>query len=142
MMRQNISREVITFGVIGTIGFLVDGGLLTLLNSFLNLDLLTSRLCSFSGAVTVTWYLNRNYTFPDQTDDHALHEWTRYAALNGLGALLNLAIFFWLIFEFSALTIVPLVPLAIASLVAMAFNFLVSKYIAFRAVRMWREKTR
>jgi len=136
MMRQNISREVITFGVIGTIGFLVDGGLLTLLNSFLNFDLLTSRLCSFSVAVTVTWYLNRNYTFRDQTDEQALHEWTRYAVLNGLGALLNLAIFFWLIFEFSALTVVPLVPLAIAALVATAFNFLVSKYIAFKAVRM------
>jgi putative flippase GtrA len=134
-MRRNISREVITFGAIGTIGFLVDGGLLTLLHSLLDLDLLSSRLCSFSVAVTVTWYLNRSYTFPDQKDEQALHEWTRYAALNGLGALLNLAIFFWLIFEFRALAAVPLVPLAIASLVAMVFNFLVSKYIAFRAAR-------
>ena len=135
MMRRSISREVIAFGAIGTIGFLVDGGLLTLLNGFFNLDLLTSRLCSFSAAVTVTWYLNRNYTFPDQRDEQTLHEWTRYAALNGLGALLNLAIFFWLIFEFTALAAVPIVPLAIASLVAMAFNFLVSKYIAFKAMR-------
>jgi len=133
MTRRNISREVITFWAIGTIGFLVDGGLLTLLNSILNLDVLISRLCSFSVAVTVTWYLNRNYTFPDQRDEQALHEWTRYAALNGLGALLNLAIFFWLIFEFSALAAVPIVPFAIASLVALAFNFLVSKYIAFKA---------
>jgi len=132
MTRQPTTRQAISFGAIGAVGFLVDGGILTLLNSMLGLDLLSSRLCSFSVAVTVTWSLNRQHTFPDRKDKQALHEWMRYASLNGLGALLNLAIFFWLIFVFNTLATVPLVPLAIAAVVALTFNFLVSKYFAFR----------
>jgi putative flippase GtrA len=134
-MRQSISRQAVSFGAIGVIGFLVDGGILTLLNSVLAIDLLSARLCSFSIAVTVTWFLNREHTFPDRKDKRALHEWLRYAALNGLGALLNLGIFFWLIFHFDVLAAVPLVPLAIAAVVALVFNFLVSRRLAFRRYR-------
>lgn len=136
MMWRQISRQASSFVVIGGIGFAIDGGILTLLNSFLGLDLLSARLCSISVAVTATWYLNRQHTFSGQKDEQALREWTRYLVLNGLGALLNLAIFFWLIFRFDALTSVPLVPLAIAAVVALFFNFIGSKYIAFRGTHM------
>ncbi len=136
MMWREISRNASSFVVIGAIGFAVDGGILTLLNSFFGLDLLSARLGSFSVAVTVTWYLNRQHTFPGQKDKQILREWTRYLVVNGVGALLNLTIFFWLLFRFEALTTVPLVPLAIASIVAMFFNFFGSKYIAFRATHI------
>jgi putative flippase GtrA len=131
-MWQPTTRQAISFGAIGAVGFIVDGGILTLLNSVLAINLLSSRLCSFSIAVTVTWLLNRKLTFPDRKDKRAMHEWLRYAALNGLGALLNLVIFFWLIFVFKAFATVPLVPLAIAAVVALVFNFLVSRYFVFR----------
>lgn len=132
MTRLHLTRQIINFGAVGAVGFLVDGGILTLLNSLLGFGLLSSRMCSFSVAVTVTWALNRQHTFPDRKDKQALHEWMRYTALNGVGALLNLAIFFWLVFVFNALAKIPLVPLAIAAAIALVFNFLVSKYFAFR----------
>jgi len=134
-MKFMVSRQFISFGFIGTIGFLVDGGILTLLNSLAGMGLVASRLCSFCVAVTVTWLLNRHLTFNDLKNERMLHEWTRYAALNGLGALLNLAIFIWLIFHFEMFAAFPLVPLAIASAIALGFNFTVSKYFVFQNSR-------
>ncbi|MEO8156438.1 MAG: GtrA family protein [Betaproteobacteria bacterium] len=132
MMWRQISQQASSFVVIGSIGFATDGGVLIFLNSLFGLDLLSARLFSFSVAVTLTWYLNRQHTFSGKKDKQVFREWARYVVVNGLGALLNLAIFFWLIFRFNALANSPLVPLAIASAVALFFNFFSSKYIAFR----------
>ena len=120
------------FVAIGAIGFMVDGGILTLLHSVFDLSLLHARLISFSIAVTITWYLNRQHTFSNSRDARAMNEWGRYAAVNTVGALLNLGIFLWLIFRFEALANWPIVPLAIAASIALVFNFLMSRSIAFR----------
>lgn len=135
MSLREQARQTLSFGVIGTIGFGVDGGILTLLHSLMGVALLPARLCSFAVAVTVTWSLNRRLTFPGGDDPGVLRQWLRYAAVNGVGALLNLGIFLWLVYRFETFATVPLVPLAIASLVAMVFNFLASKYFAFRQIR-------
>jgi putative flippase GtrA len=120
------------FVAVGAIGFLVDGGILTLLHSVFNLSLLQARLVSFSVAVSVTWYLNRQHTFSERRDSRAMNEWGRYAAVNAVGALLNLGIFLWLVYRFEAFANWPIVPLAIAASIALVFNFLASRKIAFR----------
>lgn len=131
-MIRSISRQAASFVVVGGMGFIVDGGILTLLNSVYEFELLPSRLVSFSVAVTVTWLLNRKRTFADRKDPRMVREWSRYAAVNSMGALLNLGIFFWLLHRFSTLNDAPLIPLAIAASVALVFNFLASRHVAFR----------
>ena len=130
-MRQTTRKQAVSFAMIGAIGFLVDGGVLTVLNSAFELDLFRSRLVSFSVAVTVTWALNRRQTFADRKDRRAAREWGRYVIANGLGALLNMAIFFWLVQHYAWAAGQPIVPLAIASTIALSFNFFASKYGAF-----------
>ena len=119
------------FAAIGAIGFMVDGGILMLLHSVFDFSLLHARLISFSVAVTITWYLNRKKTFSSR-DARAINEWGRYAAVNTIGALLNIGIFLWLIFRFETLANWPIVPLAIAASIVLVFNFLMSRSIAFR----------
>lgn len=119
------------FAIVGVIGFAVDGGILTLLNSGFGIDLLRARIASFSVAVTVTWILNRNRTFADRKDRRAAREWARYAVVNALGALLNMVIFFWLVQHFEWASSWPILPLAIAAGVALIFNFFASKHVAF-----------
>jgi putative flippase GtrA len=131
-MSQSILRQASRFVAVGCVGFVVDGGILTILNSIFGFALLQARLVSFSVAVTVTWILNRQQTFADRKDHRVVREWSRYAAVNALGALLNLGIFFWLLHQFKVLNNAPLVPLAIAALVALVFNFIASRQIAFR----------
>jgi putative flippase GtrA len=129
------ARQTLSFGAIGTIGFAVDAAVLTVLHSLLGLQLLPARICSFAVAVTVTWSLNRRLTFPGGKDPRRLRQWLRYALVNGLGALLNLGLFLWLVNRSQLFASVPLIPLAIASLTAMVFNFIASKYVAFRRVQ-------
>ncbi|MHB1937800.1 MAG: GtrA family protein [Acidobacteriaceae bacterium] len=125
-----LPREAGRFALIGAAGFGVDGGLLVGLHHE-GLALLPARLLSFSVAVTVTWALNRRYTFPTRRG-RALPEWRRYALVNGIGALLNLGGFFALLGRFPAWRATPLVPLALAAAVALVFNFWASRQIAFR----------
>lgn len=131
-MTQSNGRKIGNFATIGGIGFIVDGGILTLLNSVFEFDLLLSRLVSFSVAVTITWFLNRRKTFADRKDRRPAREWGRYAIVNSIGALLNMGIFFWLVHGYSSLAAMPLVPLAIAASIAFVFNFFASKHVAFR----------
>lgn len=128
-------RQAGSFAVIGGIGFVVDGGILTILNSLYGVNLLPARLVSFSAAVTTTWFLNRQRTFADSKDKKPVSEWGRYTAVNSIGSILNMGIFFWLIALYEALARVPLIPLGIAASVALVFNFLASKYIVFRRQR-------
>ena len=121
-----------TFLLLGATGFLVDGSLLVWLSQQLDMDLVRSRIISFSAAVSVTWLLNRRLTFPDHASRRKFSEWIRYFAVNGVGALLNLGVFLLLIEGYPALQAYPLVPLAVAALLALVFNFFASRSIAFR----------
>ncbi len=131
-MSADLAQQAGRFVVVGAIGFLVDGGILTVLHSIFDFSLLQARLVSFSGAVTMTWYLNRQHTFSDSKDARAVHEWGRYAVVNSIGAVLNLGIFLWLVYRFDALASWPIVPLAIAASIALIFNFFASRHLAFR----------
>ena len=131
-MTRPPSGQAAKFAVIGAIGFVVDGGVLSLLNGLFELDLIRSRLISFLIAVTVTWLLNRYHTFSERRDRRATREWGRYLARNGTGALLNMGIFFWLIYRFEWMTAWPIAALAVAAPIALVFNFLGSKHIAFQ----------
>ena len=128
----SLRAQAARFAIIGAIGFVFDGGILTVLNSVYGIDLFYARICSFSVAVTVTWFLNRQRTFANRKSDRAASEWGRYAIINGVGAVLNMGVFFWLIQQFNQLRDMPLVPLAIAASIALVFNFFASKHIAFR----------
>ena len=132
MKVDNTAWQAGNFVVVGAIGFCVDGSILTILNFAYGLDLVTSRLISFAAAVTVTWALNRQRTFANRAGPQPVREWGRYALVNGIGALLNMAIFFWLIAHVQLLAGTPLVPLAIAAGIALIFNFFASRHVAFR----------
>ena len=131
-MSAILVQQASRFLIVGAIGFLVDGGILTLLHSMFDFSLLQARLCSFSAAVTLTWYLNRQHTFAASKDVRYVHEWGRYAIVNSIGAVLNLGIFLWLVYRFTALANWPIIPLAIAASIALVFNFFASRHLAFR----------
>lgn len=132
-MPDVIVQQAGRFTIVGAIGFFVDGGILTILHSVFEFSLVEARLCSFATAVTVTWYLNRQHTFADRKDARAVHEWGRYVAVNSIGALLNLGIFLILAYRFTLFASWPIMPLAIASAIALFFNFFASRQLAFRS---------
>ena len=133
MISRATVREILSFGTIGFIGFISDAVLLSLLRWLCGFDLVTSRLCAFAVTITITWWLNRRLTF--RSDAAAPSEWLRFALVNGIGAFLNLGIFFWLVYRVDMLAETPLIALALAAFVTMNYGFIASKYIAFRKAR-------
>lgn len=117
--------RVLQFMVAGGIGFIVDATVLSLLTQWAGWHPLRARLVSFLSAVTVTWLINRRYTFADQRPQQrrTANEYSRYLFVQGLGAALNYAVFAAAILSVPVLQNHPVLPLALGSGVAMFFNY-------------------
>lgn len=131
--QARLLTEAVRFALIGAIGFLVDAAVLTALVSGLGRGLYEARAVSFSLAVSVTWYLNRRFTFSDRRSADRKREYVRYVAVQIVGALINLGVYALVASGFPALAVYPVIPLAAGSAVAMFFNFLASRQFAFVA---------
>jgi putative flippase GtrA len=127
------SRRFIFFCAAGAIGFAVDGGLMVAISTWIGLTPMQARPFSFAVAVTVTWWLNRRYTFSARTPP-GVGEWAKYAATNVVGALVNLAVFYLIMLVFPPAQRYPLAVLAVAAGVALVSNFAGSQWLVFRQV--------
>jgi putative flippase GtrA len=127
--------EAWRFGAIGGVGFLIDAGVLTWLVRVSGWGLYESRALSFALAVTATWYLNRRFTFANRAGVDRKREYSRYFAVQTLGALINLGVYVAVIAAVPALGAYPVVPLAVGSGAAMVFNFVAARHYAFSATK-------
>ncbi len=131
-MNPTISTRALSFGLVGAIGFLVDGGVLTFLSQSLGVNIYLARLVSFGLATIVTWYLNRRYSF--RSANQGLHrrvEYLRYLTVQIGGALLNLCVFSVAVYLYRWMEAYPIVPLALGAVVGLIFNFTLSSMWVF-----------
>lgn len=134
-LSQLIDPRILSFGMVGAVGFVVDAFLLTVLTIHLGLDVLPSRTVSFACATLVTWLLNRTFTFSRQAsrEPHTCKkEYVFYLTVQLIGAILNFGVFFALIQWNPTLRKIPVVPLAGGALVALVFNFTMSCRFVFK----------
>ena len=122
----------VRFGLVGTVGFLVDGGLLQALVSLAGWGVISARIVSFPVAVFATWLINRRVTFPRANDSDAGLSFFRYAAVSVSGAGVNFIVYTALVLNAASMAALPILPLAIAAIAALAFNYLGNKHFAFR----------
>lgn len=131
-MIQKLRYQLATFAIIGSVGFAVDGGVLTYLSVGMGMNVYLSRFISFALACLATWLLNRKYTFrrPNHFPGFSRgREYSRYVIIQTCGALINLGVFTWLIAVNPEFKSIPIVPLAFGSGLALVFNFV--------GARMW-----
>jgi len=124
---QTLSR----FLVVGLVGFGVDGGVLSGLLAQ-GWTIVQARAVSFLAAVSLTWWLNRIWTFKGSQPNAPRREYLLYFVTQLGGALINLLVFFVLVYAVEPLKRMPLIPLAAGAAVAIAFNFSISKLVVFR----------
>jgi putative flippase GtrA len=77
------------FGLVGTVGFLMDGGLLQALVGLAGWGVIQARILSFPVAVFATWLLNRHFTFDQAHDSAAGRSFARYVVVSLGGASVN-----------------------------------------------------
>lgn len=119
------------FIVIGALGFCVDAGLLALLIAAGG-GLYSGRLISFPAAVTVTWYLNRVWTFREAATERPAREYVTYLAVQLVATLGNLVVYAallrWVLGERTEMAIPAL---AIGAVVGLVINYLGARTIVF-----------
>jgi putative flippase GtrA len=129
-------RHFLKFGLVGTLGFIVDAGVLSLLVGPFEANVYVARVISFFVAVLVTWLANRSFTFRHQRrikiSSH--EEYLRYFAVQTVGAGINLLVFFLSIQAMPMWQSLPVIPLAIGSVVALVFNYLAARRFVFSTV--------
>ncbi|HYD75898.1 GtrA family protein [Ramlibacter sp.] len=129
--RIAVLPPLLRFSLVGGIGFVVDGGLLQALVSIAGWGPIAARAISFPAAVLATWWLHRGFTFPDPGIG-LLRSLGRYLAVSLVGTGVNFGLYTGLVLASPAMAARPIVPFAIASIAALAFNYLGSKHFAFR----------
>lgn len=126
-------NRFLRFGMVGGIGFAVDAGGLLLLMATVGIAPLPARLLSMFCAITVTWLLNRSFTFRSE-NPRSLREWLVYALCIGGGAVVNYGIYY------AGLQLLPIADMhsrAVAAVIpataiAMLVNYNVMRLFVFR----------
>ena len=130
-MSQQRYLRPIQYSLVGALGFLVDAGLLTLLVSVYDFDPILSRGPSFVAAVSVTWLLNRSFTFATRRYYAKSTEYRRYISVQIAGSVANLLVYVGLIAVMPMLGRMPVVPLAVGAVAGLAVNYYLSATIVF-----------
>jgi putative flippase GtrA len=119
--------KTVRFGIVGLAGFCVDAGCLALLLWFTQLGPFVSRLIAILAALSITWLLNRRFTFGPSGRSLA-HEAARYGSVGISGSVLNYGIYSAILLV--APTIWPIFALVIASALVTIFSwFGYSKFV-------------
>jgi len=123
-------RRLTHFTIVGGVGFLVDGSVLTLLSQYYGFDIYLARLVSFSSATMATWVLNRKIVFRREVDsDRPISaEYARYLFVQTTGGGVNLLVFTILIMVAPSLNSHPIIPLAVGAIFGLVVNFTGVRY--------------
>jgi putative flippase GtrA len=132
MTQVNIARQLFTFTIVGVVGFVVDAGIVESLKHCVGP--LAAQLVAFPVASSVTWALNRKFTF-GASQLSIVREWLRYVLANLLGWAANNGTYAWLIFQVSVTYQHPVIAVAAGSIAGMFFNFGASRLLVFRQDR-------
>ncbi|MEM6537067.1 MAG: GtrA family protein [Pseudomonadota bacterium] len=127
---HQVPRELLLFGTIGTLGFLVDAATLYAVKG-ITPNLYIGRMISYFVAATVTWYCNRRLTFRSRSRNLA-REWFVFICANSVGGVANYSTFAALVASVETARSYPVLAVGAGSLVGMVFNFVASKYVVFK----------
>lgn len=116
---------------------MVDAGVLHLMVTDWNVNLLLARACSFTCAATTTWIINRLITFaaPWRRPRRLAAEWSTYLTASVAGGCINYLVFALAVRLSPWLHQIPTLAVALGTLAGMSFNFLAYSRYVFRPVK-------
>ncbi len=132
--RARLLGEFIRFGMVGTLGFLVDAGVLLAMLR-LGLGPWVGRIISYICAATATYTLNRLWTFRAAEQNASWRQWGLFLLLNLSGFAFNYGAYALLLLTVPLVLAQPVLGVAAGALAGMFANFFVSRRFVFRAGR-------
>ncbi len=129
---MSIRRQLPRFAVAGTVGFVVDAGVLYAALAG-GLDYYSGRVASFFAAVVTTWLINRNWTFEVGRRQSKLAEFARYFSAMALGGAVNYAVYALIVATAPRTAWLPLAAVAAGSIAGLGVNFATARQWVFGA---------
>lgn len=127
---QRTLTQFLMFGTVGAIGFLFDTATVYSLRH--SLGLYGAGIVAYVVAATVTWLLNRVWTFRGSGSDPMHQQWARFLAVNLLGFVLNRGTYAVLVTFVALCAAQPVFAVAAGALAGMFVNFNLSRSLVFR----------
>jgi putative flippase GtrA len=128
-----LAWEFLRFGTVGTLGFVVDTAVLYGALA-LGAGLYGGRALSYLAAASVTWLLNRVWTFRHRGAGQKAHrQWAAFVVVNLGGFALNYGTYAALVAFVPLVAAHPVLGVAAGSLAGMFSNFFLSRQLVFRA---------
>ncbi len=122
--------ELTRFGVVGVVGFVANAVSVGILAKAVNLY--PAGFLSWVIAATVTWFLNRIWTFSGQTHGPVLRQWIHFVGANSFGLLLYYAAYATAIALIPWSATPPIFAVAGGSIAGLVANFSLSRRYVFR----------
>lgn len=130
-----VTPQMLQFAVVGGVGFLLHTILVQLLTGLAYLNPILAWLIGFGFAMSVTWTINRGWTFKAHANDAKQHEEaSTYLAVQCFAASVNFGVY-WAIesgVPLLASGIGLVVPMAAGTAAGMGINYFGSRYLVFR----------
>jgi putative flippase GtrA len=128
-----IRRQLVLFSIAGTLGFVVDAGVLYAAIAA-GTGFYAGRVVSFLCAAFSTWLFNRRFTFP-HADPAASwwSQWLRYLYAMSFGAVVNYLAYVVVLHALARAWWAPLAGVAVGSLSGLAVNFVLARQWVFKS---------
>lgn len=118
------------FGTVGVVGFLFDTATVYSLRHWLGLY--GAGAAAYGVAATVTWLLNRLWTFRGLGSGPVHHQWARFLFVNLGGFILNRGAYALLVTFVALCAEQPVYAVAGGAVAGMFVNFSLSRAVVFR----------
>lgn len=122
--------QFLMFGAVGAIGFLFDTATVYSLRH--SLGLYGAGMVAYLVAATVTWALNRLWTFRGRNSGSVHRQWVRFLMANLLGFVLNRGTYALLVTFVALCAAQPVYAVGAGALAGMFLNFSLSRSLVFR----------
>lgn len=127
---REMAAQFLRFGVVGTIGFVIDASTVYALRGLLGL--IGAGMVSYFVAASANWAMNRAWTFRGKGSGPAHRQWLLFLIANLLGLALNRGTYAALVLEIPLCAGQPVLAVAAGSVAGMFANFILSRRLVFR----------
>lgn len=125
-----VPREFLRFGVVGALGFVCNVAVVYALRT--TIGLYVAGIAAYAVAASVTWLLNRRWTFRSGSRRPLLGQWLFYLAANGLGFGVYYAVYVLAIGFVPLAARAPALAVALGAGVSLLVNFFTAQRLVFR----------
>ena len=122
--------QFLMFGTVGAVGFLADTA--TVYTLRYSLGLYGAGMVAYVVAATVTWLVNRVWTFRGQGSGPAHRQWARFLVVNLGGFVLNRGTYAILVTFVPLCAAEPVYAVGAGAVAGMFLNFSLSRTMVFR----------